>query len=54
MFAEYHHLLLEALAHGVVLWDSGAFAEMRKTFQGWLESGKVTPWRQGWKIKDDG
>jgi len=54
MFAEYHPLLLEALAHGVVLWDRGAFAEMRKTFKKWLKSGKVAPWRQGWKIKDDG
>jgi len=54
MFAEYHPLLLEALAHGVVLWDRGAFAEMRKTFQEWLKTGKVSPWRQGWKIKDNG
>lgn len=54
MFVEYHPLLLEALAHGIVLWDRGAFAEMRKTFQEWLKSGKVSPWRQGWKIAGDG
>lgn len=50
MFAEFHPLLLEALDHGIVLWDRGAFAEMRRAFQGWRESGKVVPWRHGWKI----
>lgn len=54
MFSEYHPLLLEALAHGIVLWDKGAFSEMRKTFQEWLKSGKVTPWRNGWKISEEG
>lgn len=54
MFAEHHPLLLEALAHGIVLWDKGAFSEMRKTFQEWLKSGKVTPWRNGWKISEEG
>jgi hypothetical protein len=41
MFQAYHPLLLEALEHGVVLWDRGAFAEMHATFQ---------QWRSGWKI----
>jgi len=50
MFADFHLLLLEALAYGIVLRDRGAFAEMRKTFQGWLKSGKVRPWGHGWKI----
>lgn len=54
MFAEHHPLLLEALAHGIVLWDKGTFSEMRKTFQEWLKSGKVTPWRNGWKISEEG
>lgn len=52
MFAEYHTLFLEALAHGIVLWDRGAFSRMRKTFEEWLQSGKVTPWRNRWKIQD--
>lgn len=50
MFQEYHPLLLEALEHGVVLWDRGAFAEMRATFHQWRQHGQVQPWRSGWKI----
>jgi len=51
MFREYHPLLLEALEHGIVLWDRGAFAKMRSTFRQWRESGQVTPWRLGWRIE---
>jgi hypothetical protein len=50
MFREYHPLLLEALEHGVVLWDRGAFADMHTTFQQWRQRGQVQPWRSGWKI----
>lgn len=50
MFEEFHSLFLEALEHGVVLWDRGIFAEMRETFHGWRESGLVAPWGAGWKI----
>lgn len=50
MFEELHPLLLEAFEHGLVLWDRGGFAEMREVFRGWRASGKVTPWRSGWKI----
>jgi len=50
MFEEFHPLLLEALEHGIVLWDRGGFAEMRKVFRRWRASGKVVPWRSGWKI----
>jgi predicted nucleotidyltransferase len=50
MFREYHPLLLEALEHGVVLWDRGAFAEMHATFRQWRQCGQVQPWRSGWKI----
>ncbi|MBI5571087.1 MAG: nucleotidyltransferase domain-containing protein [Desulfomonile tiedjei] len=50
MFDEFHSLLLEALEYGVVLWDRGAFAEMRDVFHQWRESGLVTPWRSGWQI----
>lgn len=50
MFQTYHPLLLEGLEHGVVLWDRGAFAAMRATFQEWRQHGQVQPWRSGWKI----
>lgn len=52
MFEEYHPRLLEAFEHGVVLWDRGAFAEMGETFRQWRESGRVKPWRSGWKITE--
>jgi Nucleotidyltransferase domain len=54
MFREYHLLLLEALAHGVVLWDRGEFARMRQAFQTWRERGDVVPWLSGWKIRFSG
>lgn len=54
MFEELHPFLLEAFEHGVALWDRGAFAEMRKDFRRWRESGLVTPWRSGWKIREAG
>jgi predicted nucleotidyltransferase len=50
MVEGFHPLLLEALEYGVVLWDRGAFAEMRGVFRQWRESGLVTPWGLGWKI----
>ncbi|MGH2350685.1 MAG: nucleotidyltransferase domain-containing protein [Chloroflexota bacterium] len=50
MFADRHPLLLEALEHGVVLYDDGDFAAMRRTFREWRRTGHVTPWRTGWKI----
>lgn len=51
MFEEFHPLLLEALEHGIVLWDRGGFEEMRTVFRQWRASGKVVPWGSGWKIK---
>lgn len=50
MFAEYHPLLLDALEHGVALWDRGEFARMRETFRQWLASGRVRRWMSGWQI----
>jgi predicted nucleotidyltransferase len=50
MFQAYHPLLLEALEHGVLLWDRGAFAERRATCRQWRQRGQVQPWRSGWKI----
>lgn len=50
MFQERHLLLLDALEHGVVLWDRGSFRRMRATFRRWREEGRVVPWRAGWRI----
>ena len=52
MFEELHPLLLEAFEHGIVLWDMGEFSEMKKVFRMWRTSGRVVPWRSGWKIKE--
>ena len=50
MFEGFHPLCLEALEHGKVLFDRGAFAEMREVFNRWRSRGQVVPWRSGWKI----
>ena len=50
MFESFHPLLLEALDHGVILFDRGRFAAMRETFHGWRAAGVVTPLASGWKI----
>ncbi len=50
MFAQRHLLLLDALEHGVVIWDRGSFGEMRAVFRRWREAGEVVPWRRGWKV----
>lgn len=52
MFKEFHVLLLEALNHGLIMYDRGAFTEMRKVFSKWREVGIVVPTGSGWKIKD--
>lgn len=52
MFGEFHPRLLEALEYGLVLSDRGAFAEMQELFHRWRESGRVTPWRLGWRIAE--
>lgn len=51
MFEDRHLLLLDALEHGVVLWDRGSFKRMRATFRRWREEGLVVPWRSGWRIR---
>lgn len=50
MFESRYLLLLDALEHGVVLWDHGSFARMRATFRRWREASLVVPWRDGWRI----
>ena len=52
MFKHDHLLMLEALEHGIVLWDRGGFARMREQFGRWRASGRVRPWRAGWKIRE--
>lgn len=53
MFRGPSAFLLEVLEHGVVLWDHGGFAEMRRTFHRWREAGLVTPYTRGWRISED-
>lgn len=43
-------LMLEALDHGIPLWDRGAFADLQRAFQRWRTDGEVTPLPHGWQI----
>jgi len=54
MFDGLHVLLLEALEDGIILFDRGAFAEMKEVFLKWRGAGVVIPTGSGWKIKDQG
>jgi predicted nucleotidyltransferase len=51
MFESFHPLLLEALDHGVLLFDRGRFAAMREVFSGWRAAGVVTPLDSGWRLE---
>ena len=51
MFKSRHLLLLEVLEHGIVLWDTGAFANMQTQFQTWRARGEVIRTRNGWKLE---
>lgn len=51
MFDEFHTLLLEALEYGIIIFDRGAFAEMKRIFSEWREKGIVMPTGTGWRIK---
>ncbi|MCL4371379.1 MAG: hypothetical protein M1380_10820 [Chloroflexi bacterium] len=50
MFEDRNILLLDALEHGQVILDRGAFDAMRRTFQRWLASGEVARSGAGWRI----
>ena len=50
MFEDRNILLLDALEHGQVIFDRGAFDAMRRTFQRWLASGEVARSGPGWRI----
>ena len=50
MFRSFHPLLLEALDHGVILFDRGRFAAMREAFAEWRAAGVVRRSAFGWNI----
>lgn len=50
MFEDRNILLLDALEHGQVSFDRGAFDAMRRTFQRWFASGEVARSGSGWRI----
>lgn len=50
MFAQFHGTLLEALDHGVVLFDRGQWACFQRQFQQWKEQGTVERVAVGWRI----
>jgi predicted nucleotidyltransferase len=52
MFKELHLLLLEALNHGIILFDRGSFRKMKEIFLKMREEGIITPTETGWKIKE--
>lgn len=51
MFEGRNLLMLEALEHGRILFDHGAFGTMRQEFSRWRAEGEVTPFEHGWKIR---
>lgn len=53
MFEDRSAFFLEALHHGVVLFDRGAFADMRALFQRWVEADLVKRSSHGWQIRWD-
>ena len=50
MFQGRNLLMLEALDHGVILFDRGGFQAMRQQFQQWRDAGEVAPSGSGWRI----
>lgn len=52
MFSNRHLLLLESLDHGVVLFDRGSFATMRREFERWRSSGEVQRLDSGWRLQE--
>jgi hypothetical protein len=50
MFGDLNPLILDALEHGIVLWNRGGFAAIRETFRRWRAQGLLEPWRSGWRI----
>ncbi len=52
MFEQRHLLLLEALEHGVVLHDRGAYADLRARFRALRERGVLAPTPGGWRVDE--
>lgn len=50
MFSSYHMTLLEAMEHGVVLFDRGSWERMRKQFLQWRAEGVIAPIDNGWRL----
>jgi predicted nucleotidyltransferase len=50
MFPSYHMTMLDAMEHGVVLFDRGAWSEMQRQFAEWRANGVVVPFDQGWRL----
>jgi predicted nucleotidyltransferase len=50
MFQGRNLLVLDALDHGKVLFDRGAFAAMQRLFHRWLDEGSLTRSGSGWRI----
>jgi len=53
MFEQRHMLMLDALEHGLVLWDCGEFARMREAFRRWRAAGLVVPFGNGWQLAEE-
>lgn len=53
MFETFNPLLLEALADGIVLIDSGEFASMKEIFCQWQADGLILRTNCGWRISAD-
>jgi predicted nucleotidyltransferase len=51
MVEERRILFLDALSHGIPLWDRGSFAELQRRFQQWRAAGQVSPDGSGWRIQ---
>lgn len=51
MVAQKHPLLLAVLEDGVVLFDDGTFAALRRLYREWRDQGLVAPTPWGWQIR---
>ena len=51
MIENFHLTLLEALNHGIVLFDRGRWELMQKQFKQWKTAGIVEQMPLGWRIK---
>ncbi len=52
MFGQFHLTLLEALDHGIVLFDRGRWAKMQERFVLMLKKRVIEPVEHGWRISN--